>query len=238
MVERNLAKVEVASSSLVSRSRHCIRFTKPGAAKKGSSGFPFLSQHLRRDSKAVMQRIANPSSPVRLRIAPPLLLCQVESKAVGRARAGKGADATGIATKAGTFLGYNFEFHAGIAQLVERNLAKVEVASSSLVSRSRHCIRFTKPGAAKKGSSGFPFLSQHLRRDSKAVMQRIANPSSPVRLRIAPPPSPWLFDRTRDLSGQARVRGCAPEIVRRRRQRRCEAPRQGLSATMHVWPRW
>jgi hypothetical protein len=27
---------------------------------------------------------------------------------------------------------------AGIAQLVERNLAKVEVASSSLVSRSRH----------------------------------------------------------------------------------------------------
>ena len=28
-------------------------------------------------------------------------------------------------------------FDAGIAQLVERNLAKVEVASSSLVSRSR-----------------------------------------------------------------------------------------------------
>jgi hypothetical protein len=28
--------------------------------------------------------------------------------------------------------------NAGIAQLVERNLAKVEVASSSLVSRSRH----------------------------------------------------------------------------------------------------
>ena len=27
--------------------------------------------------------------------------------------------------------------HAGIAQLVERNLAKVEVASSSLVSRSK-----------------------------------------------------------------------------------------------------
>src|SRR5215212_7531974 len=33
--------------------------------------------------------------------------------------------------------GYNFGFDAGIAQLVERNLAKVEVASSSLVSRSR-----------------------------------------------------------------------------------------------------
>ena len=30
---------------------------------------------------------------------------------------------------------------AGIAQLVERNLAKVEVASSSLVSRSRICVQ-------------------------------------------------------------------------------------------------
>ena len=35
---------------------------------------------------------------------------------------------------------YNADFlkYAGIAQLVERNLAKVEVASSSLVSRSKH----------------------------------------------------------------------------------------------------
>ena len=32
---------------------------------------------------------------------------------------------------------YYFASQAGIAQLVERNLAKVEVASSSLVSRSR-----------------------------------------------------------------------------------------------------
>ena len=31
--------------------------------------------------------------------------------------------------------------YAGIAQLVERNLAKVEVASSSLVSRSRFFAR-------------------------------------------------------------------------------------------------
>ena len=35
------------------------------------------------------------------------------------------------------FFRYTFGFSAGIAQLVERNLAKVEVASSSLVSRSR-----------------------------------------------------------------------------------------------------
>jgi hypothetical protein len=34
------------------------------------------------------------------------------------------------------FAMYNPRLHAGIAQLVERNLAKVEVASSSLVSRS------------------------------------------------------------------------------------------------------
>ena len=34
------------------------------------------------------------------------------------------------------FAMYNSRLNAGIAQLVERNLAKVEVASSSLVSRS------------------------------------------------------------------------------------------------------
>jgi hypothetical protein len=33
--------------------------------------------------------------------------------------------------------GYTARLSAGIAQLVERNLAKVEVASSSLVSRSK-----------------------------------------------------------------------------------------------------
>ena len=84
---------------------------------------------------------------------------------------------------------------AGVAQLVERNLAKVEVESSRLFSRSKF----------KTGSLGFPFLSEatnwlvgyiilgdicrpkHFWRDSKSVMQRIANPSSPVRLRVAPP---------------------------------------------------
>lgn len=38
------------------------------------------------------------------------------------------------------------QHNAGIAQLVERNLAKVEVASSSLVSRSIH-----------QGKQRFPF---------------------------------------------------------------------------------
>jgi hypothetical protein len=41
--------------------------------------------------------------------------------------------------------------NAGIAQLVERNLAKVEVESSRLFSRSNF---------QKKGSVSFPFLSE------------------------------------------------------------------------------
>ena len=44
-----------------------------GGCIKRKLGFLFLYSP-RRDSKAVMQRIANPSSPVRLRIAPPLFL--------------------------------------------------------------------------------------------------------------------------------------------------------------------
>ena len=86
MVERNLAKVEVASSSLVSRSRH-----------SGKQSFPFClvdrpaieqickpvvravhcdgsAVRLRRDSKAVMQRPAKPFRPVRLRLAPPAVI--------------------------------------------------------------------------------------------------------------------------------------------------------------------
>jgi hypothetical protein len=42
----------------------------------------------------------------------------------------------------------NAGLHAGVAQLVERNLAKVEVESSRLFSRSR---------ILRKGKPGFPF---------------------------------------------------------------------------------
>jgi hypothetical protein len=55
---------------------------------------------------------------------------------------------------------------AGIAQLVERNLAKVEVASSNLVSRSK--------------------VSPE-RLDGRVVMQRTATPFTPVRFRLEPP---------------------------------------------------
>ena len=54
-----------------------------------------------------MQRIANPSTAVRFRFAPPSFSLEDDAS-----------------------------LNAGVAQLVERNLAKVEVASSRLVSRS------------------------------------------------------------------------------------------------------
>ncbi len=60
--------------------------------------------------------------------------------------------------------------YAGIAQLVERNLAKVEVASSSLVSRS----------SSKKGSRSFLFFRrfcelQNLGNESGAIAKRLCN---------------------------------------------------------------
>ncbi len=48
---------------------------------------------------------------------------------------------------------------AGIAQLVERNLAKVEVASSSLVSRSKY-PKEVPTSFNKKGSVSFLFSFQ------------------------------------------------------------------------------
>ena len=73
--------------------------------------------------------------------------------------------------------------------MVERNLAKVEVASSSLVSRSKSEIR----------EAPASLFRQSIWLDSKAVMHRIANPCRSVRLRLEPPPFKatellrWLF---------------------------------------------
>ncbi len=91
---------------------------------------------------------------------------------------------------------------AGVAQLVERNLAKVEVESSRLFSRSRILGE----------SRAFPHLvsSPVIRawRDGRVVMQRPAKPSTSVRFRLAPPavpPIPKCYARmvklvdTRDL---------------------------------------
>ena len=79
---------------------------------------------------------------------------------------------------------------AGIAQLVEHNLAKVGVASSSLVSRSR---------IEASGKLGFFFRNEVLsskrtyfgdgkksRLGGRVVMQRPAKPWTPVRFRPQP----------------------------------------------------
>ena len=85
LVERNLAKVEVASSNLVSRSNSLRSFL---VLPKFYPSITFSS------NKAVFSTTGS----------------------------------------------YQIMIGAGIAQLVERNLAKVEVASSNLVSRSKLCI--------------------------------------------------------------------------------------------------
>ena len=97
LVERNLAKVEVASSSLVSRSKY-PKEVPTSFKQKGKPSLPFFGF-------GVFQ-VFRPSCPLGL--------------------------------KSGFCRCIILRSDAGIAQLVERNLAKVEVASSNLVSRSRH----------------------------------------------------------------------------------------------------
>ena len=63
--------------------------------------------------------------------------------------------------------------NAGLAHLVERHLAKVEVASSSLVTRS-------------KKTWGAFVPSRFIWRHSQVVRQRSATPLSPVRFRLSP----------------------------------------------------
>ncbi len=72
--------------------------------------------------------------------------------------------------------------------MVERDLAKVEVAGSSPVIRSTKCgyelKKFVSAFNLKLPPSGcFPTIRRH----SQAVRQRSAKPSSPVRFRVAPP---------------------------------------------------
>ena len=63
--------------------------------------------------------------------------------------------------------------YADLAHLVERNLAKVEVAGSIPVIRSKNT-----------GTQNVPVI---IRRHGQAVRQRSATPLSPVRFRVAPP---------------------------------------------------
>ena len=72
---------------------------------------------------------------------------------------------------------------AGIAQLVERNLAKVEVAGSSPVSRSR---------SANPGAAGVFAFGPANRLGGRVVMQRTANPRTSVQFRPEPPVSRYM----------------------------------------------
>lgn len=96
--------------------------------------------------------------------------------------------------------------------MVERNLAKVEVESSRLFSRSNSkgstlkMLSFFIGGfVGLFGKAVGLYQADRIRRGNKAVMYRIANPSRSVRLRPAPPSqlpatSPsygaFLFDNT------------------------------------------
>ena len=109
---------------------------------------------------------------------------------------------------------------AGIAQLVERNLAKVEVASSSLVSRSRY-LRKPRARAGFLVSAGTSLsLIRPVWPSGRVVMQRIANPWTSVRFRPRPPlrnPSKYLLLLGFFLSPQVigRLLGC-PQFGRNR----------------------
>ena len=110
--------------------------------------------------------------------------------------------------------------------MVERNLAKVEVESSRLFSRSR----------TAEGSRGFPFhrvgFVGHVwrrcrrRRGSKAVMHRIANPSRSVRLRPAPPSS----RSDQHCPGVAEARLCASVTIPHWRAAIASASSDGFDA--------
>ena len=95
-------------------------------------------------------------------------------------------------------------YRAGIAQLVEHNLAKVGVASSNLVSRSRFAAwKINVNSPLKPRSSGVfcrrgglwrltgpnCYIAQTRRPDGRVVMQRPAKPCTPVRFRLWPPHS-------------------------------------------------
>ena len=78
-------------------------------------------------------------------------------------------------------LGYIIPCDAGLAQLVARNLAKVEVAGSNPVARSM---------IIRAGSSIGLF---DIRRSGQVVRQRPAKPLPPVRIRASPPKHPRVL---------------------------------------------
>ena len=124
---------------------------------------------------------------------------------------------------------------AGIAQLVEHDLAKVGVASSSLVSRSS-CTRnpdasgFCFMRRAKRGAASLASrvvraklaIAHRHRPGGRVVMQRPAKPRTPVQFRPWPP----FCSATRDILPRSRV--AAQDVVLLALASRC-ALRAGAS---------
>ena len=99
--------------------------------------------------------------------------------------------------------------YAGLAHLVERHLAKVEVASSNLVTRSKGSIQFwvdflnllfilkirrraglahlAERHLAKVEVASSNLVTRSRWRHSQVVRQRSAKPSPPVQVRVSPP---------------------------------------------------
>ena len=124
LVEHDLAKVGVASSSLVFRSKF---FERIKAAKfcNGSQGGLF----------GAVRAVPNLFEQCRVATKSRKILQRVPGGLFGAVRAVPNLfEQCRVATKSRKFLGQKF---AEIAQLVEHDLAKVGVASSSLVFRSK-----------------------------------------------------------------------------------------------------
>ena len=108
LVERNLAKVEVASSRLVSRSTQKVSSHQPQCCAEASPKDAGVAQLVERNLAKVEVASSRLVSRSTQKVSSHQPQCCAEASPKD----------------------------AGVAQLVERNLAKVEVASSRLVSRS------------------------------------------------------------------------------------------------------
>jgi hypothetical protein len=167
LVERNLAKVEVESSRLFSRSS----FPEQSAVS---------DKKVALEIQAVSCYNVGPNAGVAQLVERNLAKVEVESSRLF---------SRSIRCKAMRQYGSNGNnSYAGVAQLVERNLAKVEVESSRLFSRSRILAASIALDAARKHDRSCAVVPRKtLWRGSKEVMQRPAKPSRSVRFRSSPP---------------------------------------------------
>ena len=156
LVEHDLAKVGVASSSLVSRSSHATRgargsWVAEGVGRRCAHGFGRVkSIHGQTRSGTIRHANAGIAQLVEHDLAK---VGVASSSLVSRSsHATRGARGSWVAEGVGRRCAHGFgrvksihgqtrsgtirHANAGIAQLVEHDLAKVGVASSSLVSRS------------------------------------------------------------------------------------------------------